>query len=131
MRGPDDGEVTVVEGSELRLAEALGQGNQARVNDTQPKVGVIGLKGATALEVRDRGRLGAIGAVQQVVQKYKPDVETQPLVTPVVELGQDQTGNDKVFSRRFEQRGTRIVVWIRRIECCEQGAGVENQRQAL
>lgn len=62
MNQPDDAEVAMVKRRKLVLVQALDQGDDACVNDSEPEVGVFALEGVAAAQVVLEQSLGSIGA---------------------------------------------------------------------
>ncbi len=126
--GAHDAEVPAVERCDLGLVKSLGKRDEACVDNPETEVGVLALKCCAACQV-SRGRLlGAVGAAQEILKEHQPHLGAQPFMAPVVELGEDQAGDDEVFGGFDEQRCAPRVVLICGIQRREKRTGVEDQR---
>ena len=117
MRGADGCEVPMVEGGDLGLAQAFARRDDARVNDPQAEIPVLALQLRATAEVGVRGMLGAVGACRQVCHEGEPHIRGEPLVAPIVELGEHQGGDDEVLAGVEQQRRAGRVIAVGRNEC--------------
>jgi hypothetical protein len=127
VHGPQHAEVPVVERGQLGLSEPLNERKNACVDDANLLVVVLRLNLMTAREIGERGGLETVCAGEQVLQKGDPCAGAQPLVTPIVELGEDQCRHHEVFAGLAQEPGTTVVVGIGGVERCEQRSGVEDE----
>lgn len=98
VSGSDDGEVAVVQGSDLGFADPFEQCDHAGVHHTEPEVGVLGLQLTATTQILHGGLRRSVGALEHVIEEHQPRIHGQPLVTPVVELGQYQGRYDEVLA---------------------------------
>ena len=131
MAGPHDHEVAVVERCDPSLAEPLEQRNDARVHHAELLVGVLDLKGKAALEVCCGWALDAVRASDYILQKSRPRSHAEPLVAPVVKLGQDERGDDEILVRLVDHCRAPIVIGIRRVEGRQQRARIQDEGHRL
>jgi hypothetical protein len=120
------GEVPVIERRDLLFGETLDERDDARVDDAQGEVAIRVLELAAADQIEAGRRFDAVGALEDVVEEGEPDLARQPLMTPVIELGQDQSRNDEILGGRKEQGGAPVVIRVRLVERREQRPGIEN-----
>ena len=83
MGGPHGPEVALVERRDLRLAQTLGKGHDACIDNTEREIRVAGLELAAAGEIRARRWLHAVDAREQVVEKDEPGLGRQPPAAPI------------------------------------------------
>ena len=126
MAGTHDPEVAVVERCDPSLAEPLEQRNDARVHHAELLVGVLELKGKAALEVGRRWALDAVGAGDDILQKRRPRLHAEPLVAPVVKLGQDERWDNEILVRLVDQCRAPAVIGISRVEGRQQRSRIED-----
>jgi len=112
MAGPHRCEVPVIERRDLRLFEALDQGEEARIDDAHREIGVVALQLEAAPQVCLGRALNAVGASQDVLQEGLPDRCRQPLVAPVVELGENERRHDQVLAGASDQLRAATVIGI-------------------
>lgn len=130
MRRTNCSEVPPVESCQLRLGEALEESDDARIHDSETEVGIRRLKGSAPPEILGVRVLDAIGAVDDIVHEREPRFQTQAFVAPVVELRQDETGDDEAFVGCLEQLGAAIVIGIGCVERRQERPCVEDEGHA-
>ncbi len=123
-------EVPMVEGCHLRLAEPLGQGNDARIDHTKRQVPIAVLQFTAAREIGAGWWLKAIGAGQHIIEKDEPGIGREPTSAPVVKLGQDEGRHDQVLGRVGQHMGTAGVVRIRSVQRREERPGVKDEHDS-
>lgn len=121
-------EVSMVECRELVLAEPFEQREHAGVDYAQRLVVVLGLEIPAAREVSGGCGLEPVGAGEQVIEERDPGIDTQPLMAPVVELGEYEDRYDEILVGFAQQLRAAGVIWVGCIEGGEQRTGVEHQR---
>lgn len=131
MAGPHDSEVAVVKRCDPSLAEPLQQSNDARIHHAELLVGVLALEEEAALKVCRGRALDAVGAGDDILQKRRPRLHAEPLVAPVVKLGQDERGDDEILVRLVDQCRAPIVIGVRRVEGRQQRARIEDEGHRL
>lgn len=114
----------------LGLVQSFDEGKKARIDDPAGQVAIGLLDLAAAFEVTVGRSLDPICAGEQVVQKGVPHRRGEPLVTPVIELGQNQRRDDEVLVGAEDQIGAARVVGICCVKTGEQRAGVEDRSQS-
>lgn len=90
-------EVAMIERGELGLAQSFDQREHARINDADVEIPVLTLDLKTATQVGQRRLMHDIDAVEQILEKCRPDLGVQPLVTPVVEFREHERRNDQIL----------------------------------
>jgi hypothetical protein len=128
MGGTNDAKVTAAERDQASLSQALGQGYDACVDHSEIEIGVLALELQAAGKVLMSRELQAIRALQQVPEKCHPDVACQPLVAPVVELGQYESGHDEILRCARNKLGAARVILVDCVERRQERPGVHNQR---
>lgn len=120
--------MALVERRHLGLAEAFGQRDDAGIDHAQRQVSIPVLKLATTAKVGRGWGLDAIRAAHHIIEEDQPRVGRQAPSAPIIQLGQDECGDDQVLSRIGEERGTPTMVGIGSVERRQQRSGVEDQR---
>jgi len=120
--------MAVVQGGKLRFFQPLDDRQHTGVDDAHPQVGVGGLQSVAALEVSLNRHLDAIGAAEHVLEEGEPDIRREALMAPVIELGEDERGDDQVLACPGDQLGAWRVVGIGGVERRQQRTGVQDQR---
>ncbi len=111
----------MVKRGELSLPESLDKRQDAGIYDPHPKVGIGALNLMRTSQIGVRRALNAVGAGQHVLQEREPDLGRQSFVAPVVQLREDEGGDEELFPSPVDQFGARSVIRIggveRRKEC--------------
>ena len=124
MGRPHRSKVTLIERRDLWLPQALGQCDDAGIDDAEREVGISRLQLAAAGKVGARWRFDAVNPRQQIVQKDEPRLLREPAAAPVVELGKDEGWDHEVLVRIRQQPRAAVVIWISGIERGEQRTGI-------
>lgn len=119
----------MVERRQLRLAEPFDQSEDARVDHSDGEIFIGRLKVMAPSQVGVAGVLDPVRTGKQVIEETEPDRRREPLVAPIVELGENQGRDDKGLACPEDGLGAAVMVGIGGVEAGQQDARVEDQCQ--
>jgi hypothetical protein len=116
MTRPQNVEVAVVEGSQLRLVESLDDGEDSSVHKPHIGVSVPVTQFADASVITGLQFLNSVGANDNVVEEGNKYSRVQAVVHPVVHLHQDRRWDDQRLIRFLNEPAADRVIRIIPIE---------------
>jgi len=128
MAGPNRAEVAMVESGELRLPQPLCNGEDRAVHEADFEVGVGAHQlGGTLIvggrQVLDHQR-AALHLVEDGAEGFVPGVPPEQMI----DLNQHRGRDDASLAQLRQQRRAPVVMVVVAIECSDDNAGVEDQR---
>jgi hypothetical protein len=113
---PQDAEVPVIEGGQLRLAEPLDDREHRGIDEPDVRIGVAIAQFTNSRIVISGESFDPVGAGDDVVKQCGQYSGVQPGMNPVVHLDEDWSGNDQRFLGRLDEPAAGGVVGIAPIQ---------------
>jgi hypothetical protein len=120
--------VPVIKSGELRLSQALGNGQYGAVDKADFQVRVGSKQINCALIVAGRQVLDLEGSSAHLVEDCDEGLLSGEAAEEVIDLHEDGGGDDPSFLRAFDQGGASAVGFVAAIKRPDEDAGVEDQR---
>lgn len=128
MTGPDDAEVTSVEGGDLRDPEALGGSDDRRVDRPEREI-AVGSDELGHPEPVARGHMvDGEGAARKVAEEPDLRFDAESRRQQIRDLGDDEARDDERTEVGLEQLETRSVVSVVGVDVGIERACVDEQR---